>query len=66
MPTAMSCQPGEGWTTDPYGAEIRDGVMYGRGVAVSKSDIATYAYALRALEASGAQLRWHGRTAYHL
>lgn len=50
-------QPGEGWTTDPYGAEIRDGVMYGRGVAVSKSDIATYAYALRALEASGAPLR---------
>jgi succinyl-diaminopimelate desuccinylase len=49
--------PGEGWTTDPYGAEIRDGVMYGRGVAVSKSDIATYAYALRALEASGAPLR---------
>jgi succinyl-diaminopimelate desuccinylase len=50
-------QPGEGWTTDPYGAEIRDGVMYGRGVAVSKSDIATYAYALRALEACGAPLK---------
>jgi succinyl-diaminopimelate desuccinylase len=50
-------QPGEGWTTDPYGAEIRDGVMYGRGVAVSKSDIATYAFALRALQASGAPLR---------
>jgi acetylornithine deacetylase/succinyl-diaminopimelate desuccinylase-like protein len=50
-------QPGEGWTTDPYGAEIRDGVMYGRGVAVSKSDIATYAYALRALQLSGAALR---------
>ncbi len=50
-------QPGEGWTTDPYGAEIRDGVMYGRGVAVSKSDIATYAYALRALQAGGAPLR---------
>jgi succinyl-diaminopimelate desuccinylase len=49
-------QPGEGWTTDPYGAEIRDGVMYGRGVAVSKSDFATYAYALRALVASGATL----------
>jgi succinyl-diaminopimelate desuccinylase len=47
-------QPGAGWTTDPYGAEIRDGVMYGRGVAVSKSDIATYAYALRALVDSGA------------
>jgi succinyl-diaminopimelate desuccinylase len=41
--------PGEGWSTDPYGAEIRDGWMYGRGVAVSKSDFATYAYALLAL-----------------
>jgi acetylornithine deacetylase/succinyl-diaminopimelate desuccinylase-like protein len=48
--------PGEGWTTDPYGAEIRDGWMYGRGAAVSKSDFATYVWALRALEASGARL----------
>ena len=45
--------PGEGWTTDPYGAEIRDGWMYGRGVAVSKSDFATYAYALLALKQAG-------------
>ena len=45
--------PGEGWTSDPYGAEIRDGWMVGRGAAVSKSDIATYAYALAALEAAG-------------
>ena len=44
--------PGEHWTADPYGAEIRDGVMYGRGVAVSKSDFATYAFALRALMAA--------------
>ena len=42
--------PGGGWTHDPYGAEIADGVMYGRGVAVSKSDFATYAFALLALE----------------
>ncbi len=42
--------PGEGWTTDPYGAEERDGAVYGRGVAVSKSDFATYAFALKALE----------------
>jgi acetylornithine deacetylase/succinyl-diaminopimelate desuccinylase family protein len=48
--------PGRGWTTDPYGAEIRDGRMYGRGVAVSKSDIATYAFALRALQQSGLAL----------
>lgn len=48
--------PGTGWTKDPYGAEIVDGWMYGRGVAVSKSDIATYAFALLALEKSGAEL----------
>jgi succinyl-diaminopimelate desuccinylase len=48
--------PGEGWTTDPYGAEIRDGWMYGRGVAVSKSDFATYAYALLALRSLGRPL----------
>ncbi len=45
--------PGEGWTRDPYGAEIVDGWMVGRGVAVSKSDFATYAFALLALEAMG-------------
>ena len=49
--------PGEGWTTDPYGAEVKNGTMYGRGVAVSKSDFATYAFALKALEASGLPLR---------
>ena len=43
--------PGEGWTHRPYGAEIQGGRMYGRGVAVSKSDFATYAFALAALEA---------------
>ena len=51
--------PGLNWTADPYGAEVRDGVMYGRGVAVSKSDFATYAFALRALQdaaAKGARL----------
>ena len=46
--------PGEHWSVDPYGAEVRDGVMYGRGVAVSKSDFVTYAFALRALEAAAA------------
>src|SRR5687767_14031963 len=43
--------PGGGWHHDPYGAEVADDpthgqVMYGRGVAVSKSDFATYAWAL--------------------
>jgi acetylornithine deacetylase/succinyl-diaminopimelate desuccinylase-like protein len=48
--------PGLGWRYDPYGAVIEDGphgpVMYGRGVAVSKSDFATYTWALLALEAA--------------
>jgi acetylornithine deacetylase/succinyl-diaminopimelate desuccinylase-like protein len=48
--------PGEGWTADPYGAEIRDGWMYGRGAAVSKSDIASYAFAMLALDHAGAAL----------
>jgi len=43
--------PGEGWTHDPYGGEIVDGRMYGRATAVSKSDFATFTFALRALEA---------------
>jgi acetylornithine deacetylase/succinyl-diaminopimelate desuccinylase-like protein len=51
--------PGLGWRLDPYGAAIEDGphgpVMYGRGVAVSKSDFATYAWALLALKAAAAR-----------
>lgn len=43
--------PGQGWTVDPYGAVERNGAIYGRGAAVSKSDFATYAFALRALKA---------------
>ncbi len=42
--------PGEGWTTDPYGGEEINQAIYGRGVAVSKSDFATYAFALKALK----------------
>ena len=48
--------PGEGWTKDPYGAVVEDGWMYGRGVAVSKSDIATYAFAMAALREAGPPL----------
>lgn len=42
--------PGEGWTYDPYGAVEKGGAIYGRGAAVSKSDFATYAFALLALK----------------
>ena len=43
--------PGDGWTHDPYGGEVAEGKLYGRAAAVSKSDFATYTFALRALEA---------------
>src|ERR1700733_14698394 len=48
--------PGTRWTHDPYGAEIVDGWMIGRGAAGSKWDIATYAFAMLALERCGAAL----------
>ena len=43
--------PGDGWTHDPYGGEIEDGKLYGRAAAVSKSDFASFTFAVRALEA---------------
>ncbi|MBX3638354.1 MAG: M20/M25/M40 family metallo-hydrolase, partial [Rubrivivax sp.] len=49
--------PGEGWTRDPYGGEVVDGAIYGRAAAVSKSDFATYVFALRALESLGLPLK---------
>jgi acetylornithine deacetylase/succinyl-diaminopimelate desuccinylase-like protein len=49
--------PGDGWTHPPYGGEIDGGRLYGRASAVSKSDFATYTYAVRALEALRAPLK---------
>ena len=49
--------PGEGWTHPPYGAEVVDGKLYGRASVVSKSDFATYTFAVRALESLTAKLR---------
>jgi succinyl-diaminopimelate desuccinylase len=48
--------PGEGWTHDPYGGEIVDGQIFGRATAVSKCDIATFTFAIRALESLQARL----------
>ena len=48
--------PGEGWTHDPYGGDVVDGKLYGRASAVSKSDFATYTYAVRAIETLRSQL----------
>jgi succinyl-diaminopimelate desuccinylase len=42
-----------GWTVDPYGAEIRDGRLYGRGSADMKSGVAAMLYGVRAFELAG-------------
>jgi acetylornithine deacetylase/succinyl-diaminopimelate desuccinylase family protein len=49
--------PGEGWTRDPYGGQVEDGFIYGRAAAVSKSDFASFSFAVRALESLGAPLK---------
>lgn len=49
--------PGEGWTHPPYGGEVHDGKLYARAAAVSKSDFASYIFAVRALESLGAPLK---------
>ncbi|MFM2043458.1 MAG: hypothetical protein RLY86_2034 [Pseudomonadota bacterium] len=58
--------PGQGWTVDPYGGVVRDGAVYGRGAAVSKSDFATYAFALLALESLGDGAGLNGTVELHL
>ncbi len=49
--------PGEGWTHGPYSGDVADGKLYGRAAAVSKSDFATYTFAVRALESLQAPLK---------
>jgi acetylornithine deacetylase/succinyl-diaminopimelate desuccinylase-like protein len=49
--------PGEGWTHGPYSGEVVDGRLYGRASAVSKSDFATYTFAVRAIETLKSQLK---------
>ncbi|HYD77806.1 M20 family metallopeptidase [Ramlibacter sp.] len=48
--------PGEGWRHDPYGAQVEHGFLYGRAAAVSKSDFASFTFAVRALESLQAPL----------
>lgn len=50
---------GDGWRFDPFGGEVEDGWLYGRGALVDKSDIATFAFALAALGATRPTLRGH-------
>jgi len=48
--------PGEGWTYDPFGGEVRDGRVYGRGACDMKGGIASALFAAVALRDSGVSL----------
>jgi succinyl-diaminopimelate desuccinylase len=48
--------PGEGWNGDPYGAQIEDGILIGRGANDMKSAIAAYVAATSRLKPSAGTL----------
>ncbi|MCC7015663.1 MAG: M20/M25/M40 family metallo-hydrolase [Rhodospirillales bacterium] len=47
---------GPGWSGDPFAADIREGVMYGRGVVEAKGSLAAYIFALVALKSVASEL----------
>ena len=50
-------EPLHEWSADPFGGEIRNGRMYGRGTADHKSPIAAILMAIEALKAQGVRLK---------
>ena len=48
---------GDGWTVDPFGGELRDGKIYGRGTCDQKAGIAASIYAVEAIRRAGVHLR---------
>ena len=47
---------GKGWTHDPFGGEIANGRLYGRGTTDMKAGIAASLYAMEALRRAGVAL----------
>jgi acetylornithine deacetylase/succinyl-diaminopimelate desuccinylase-like protein len=45
-------EPFDEWTTQPFGGEVKDGKVYGRGVADNKGEIAARLAAIRAVRAA--------------
>jgi succinyl-diaminopimelate desuccinylase len=52
------------WTRDPFGGELIDGRIYGRGACDMKSGIVTQIYAIEALHRAG--IEWQGRITHSI
>jgi len=48
---------GEGWTRDPFGGEVRDGRIWGRGTCDMKAGIAAAVFAAEAIRRAGIALQ---------
>jgi len=48
---------GKGWTADPWGGELKDGKIYGRGVLDNKGPVMTALFAAKAIFDSGIALK---------
>ena len=46
---------GDGWTVDPFGGEVRDGRIWGRGTGDMKAGLAAAVYAVEALRRAGVE-----------
>ncbi len=44
---------GDGWSVDPFGGEVKDGLIYGRGAADMKGSIASLLLALEVMREAG-------------
>jgi len=53
----VTIEPASAWTRDPFGAEIVDGIMYGRGTSDMKGGVMAALLAITYLKRAGAQLR---------
>jgi len=51
------------WTVDPFGGDVKDGKLYGRGAVDMKSGVAAAIAAIRAIRTAGIEL--DGRVAMH-
>ena len=57
---------GDGWTVDPYGGEVKDGRIYGRGTMDDKGPTMCAMYALKAIAESGLPMQRRVRILFGL